>query len=177
MPLTHATATPHFILGGARSGKSAYAESLVTTYQPPYAYIATAQALDDEMKDRIRNHQQRRGLSWETVEAPIFLPEAIMSFKSRGMPVLVDCLTLWLSNLLLTESSDSPQQSVHALCASIRDADFPLFIVSNEVGAGIVPENPLARHFRDLAGFTNQLVAAASRAVTLVVAGLPLPLK
>ena len=177
MSLTEPSATPHLILGGARSGKSTYAESLIAAYPPPYVYVATAQPLDDEMQYRIRVHRERRGPSWETVEAPLLLPDTLRRLASRRAPVLLDCLTLWLSNLLLHESSTSREDAVQSLCTAIREVDFPLVIVSNEVGAGIVPDNALAREFRDLAGFTNQRVAEASRSVTLVVAGLPLRLK
>ena len=172
-----ATQTPHLILGGAKSGKSAYAEKLVTVCPAPYIYVATAQVLDEEMADRVRAHQQRRVRSWETVESPLDLVKTLADLQGRKCAVLVDCLTLWLTNLLLRTPAEPPEEAVAALVRFLQVADYPLFLVSNEVGGGIVPENPLARHFRDLAGIFNQQVAAACRAVTLVVAGLPLRLK
>jgi adenosylcobinamide kinase / adenosylcobinamide-phosphate guanylyltransferase len=177
MPVNLASQTPHLILGGAKSGKSAYAEKLVTVYPPPCIYVATAQVLDEEMADRVRAHQKRRVLSWETVESPLELVKTLGDWQGSERAVLVDCLTLWLTNLLLRTSVEPPEETVADLVKFIQVADYPLFLVSNEVGGGIVPENPLARRFRDLAGFANQQVAAACRAVTLVVAGLALRLK
>ena len=169
--------TSHLILGGARSGKSAYAESLVTALEPPYIYIATAQILDDEMQTRVRAHRNRRNANWETIEAPFTLIETLVTHNPHRKPVLIDCLTLWLSNLILQPSTVPPPDAVTTLCALLPTLLFPLFIVSNEVGAGIVPDNALAREFRDLAGYANQKVAQACSTVTLVVAGLPLRLK
>jgi adenosylcobinamide kinase / adenosylcobinamide-phosphate guanylyltransferase len=170
---------PHLVLGGAKSGKSCFAESLIQRFPSPYVYVATAQALDDEMRDRIKDHQRRRGALWQNIEVPLALVEHLHTLRGKGRPVLVDCLTLWLSNLMLESPSSHgpPAGEVDRLCAAIGAADYPLVLVSNEVGGGIVPENALARAFRDLAGRTNQQVAAACTAVTLVVAGLPLVLK
>ena len=172
-----ADATPHLVLGGARSGKSSHAENLVARFAGPYIYVATAQVLDEEMRERVDKHRERRGSGWQTVETPLDLPGTLKELRSTGRPVLVDCLTLWLSNLLLQEDSDRHEERVEALCRRIQEADHPLVLVSNEVGSGIVPENALARRFRDLAGFANQRVAEACRRVTLVVAGLPVKLK
>jgi adenosylcobinamide kinase/adenosylcobinamide-phosphate guanylyltransferase len=133
--------------------------------------------LDEEMADRVRTHQERRVRSWETVESPLELVKTLCELRGRNRAVLVDCLTLWLTNLVLRTPEEPPQGAVGDLVELIRVVDYPLFLVSNEVGGGIVPENALARGFRDLAGITNQRVAAACRAVTLVVAGLPLRLK
>lgn len=169
--------TVHLILGGARSGKSTYAESLISALEPPYFYVATARALDDEMKARVRAHQERRKLNWETVEEPLALLDVLSRISLRPRPVLIDCLTLWLSNLLLNPSPTRPDQAVDSLCTFLQTVSFPVFIVSNEVGSGIVPDNALARQFRDLAGFANQKVAGASSAVSMVIAGLPLRLK
>jgi adenosylcobinamide kinase / adenosylcobinamide-phosphate guanylyltransferase len=169
--------TVHLILGGARSGKSTYAESLVSALQPPYIYVATAQALDDEMKARVQAHQQRRKLNWETMEEPCALIDVLNRIGRRPRPVLIDCLTLWLSNLLINPSPTPPDQAVDTLCTFLETVNFPVFIVSNEVGSGIVPDNALAREFRDLAGFANQKVAKTASAVTMVIAGLPLRLK
>lgn len=168
---------PHLILGGARSGKSTYAESLISRLAPPYVYVATAQVLDAEMAQRVQKHQERRRRDWVTHECPLELPQLLQSLQGHHRPVLVDCLTLWLSNLLLQQGDSSPEAAVEALARWIPSADYPLFFVSNEVGGGIVPENPLARRFRDLSGWTNQRMAMLCAGVTLVVAGLPLALK
>jgi adenosylcobinamide kinase/adenosylcobinamide-phosphate guanylyltransferase len=169
--------TPHLILGGAKSGKSAYAEKLVASLPPPYVYVATAEALDEEMKERVRQHQMRRGTNWETLEVPLRLVEVLSQLRGQSKSVLVDCLTLWLSNLLLQNASSSPFQAAEQLCDLLKTVDYPLVLVSNEVGTGIVPENALARQFRDLAGWANQQVASICNGVTCVMAGLPLILK
>lgn len=169
--------TPHLILGGARSGKSSHAEALLFQHPPPYVYVATATVLDAEMEDRVQRHRERRADSWETFECPKELVACLTALKGQGKPVLVDCLTLWLTNLILDPQTGELSPFIEALCGVIPAVDYPLFLVSNEVGAGIVPENALARRFRDWAGWTNQRVAAACPCVTLVVAGLPLPLK
>jgi adenosylcobinamide kinase / adenosylcobinamide-phosphate guanylyltransferase len=177
MPLKPPIMTPHLILGGAKSGKSAYAEELVVMYPAPHIYVATAQAFDEEMAARVRAHQKRRMLSWKTVECPLELVNTLGEFQGRKQAVLVDCLTLWLTNLLLRTPVQLPEEAVTELVKCIHTVDYPLFLVSNEVGGGIVPDNSLARRFRDLAGLTNQQLAAACPGVTLVVAGLPLRLK
>jgi len=171
------TQTPHLILGGAKSGKSTYAETLVAAYPAPHIYVATAQILDEEMAQRVQIHQKRREGSWETVESPYALVKTLGTFQGRPNAVLVDCITLWLSNLMLQSSNEDPMKAVNDLVDFIKTVAFPLFLVSNEVGGGIVPDHPLARRFRDLAGLTNQQLAASCPAVTLVVAGLPLRLK
>ncbi len=168
--------TPLLVLGGARSGKSSWAESVMAGFHPPYVYVATAQALDEEMKLRIQLHRDRRGGEWETVESPLNLCETLERFIGLKKPVLVDCITLWLSNLLCAESSGI-EDCVERLCKTLGSADYPLVIVSNETGAGIVPENSLARRFRDLSGFTNQRLAAVCASVFFIVAGLPMRLK
>ncbi len=168
--------TPLLVLGGARSGKSAWAESVVNRFPPPFIYIATAQAFDKEMELRIQLHRERRKGRWQTVECPIELQSALANFQGAGTPVLVDCITLWLSNILCTESIDT-RAAVDELCAALGAVDYPLVMVSNEVGGGIVPENELARKFRDLSGSTNQKLARICASVFLVTAGLPLRLK
>lgn len=168
--------TPLLVLGGARSGKSTWAEWVVNRFPPPYVYVATAQALDDEMKLRIQRHRERRKGLWETVESPIDLPAALKRLNGLRTAVLVDCITLWLSNLLCSASTGA-EHAVDGVCEAIEAADYPLVIVSNEVGAGIVPDNPLARKFRDLSGFTNQKLARICASVFLITAGLPLRLK
>jgi adenosylcobinamide kinase/adenosylcobinamide-phosphate guanylyltransferase len=172
-----ACGTPHLVLGGAKSGKSAFAEKLITTFPPPYLYIATAQALDSEMQVRILRHRERRTSLWRTIECPIELVKTLTDLQGRATPALVDCLTLWLSNLLARSSTDQAEQAVHDLCHFLDIVDYPIILVSNEVGGGIVPENPLARRFRDFAGLAHQEIAGRCKSVTLVVAGLPLVLK
>jgi adenosylcobinamide kinase/adenosylcobinamide-phosphate guanylyltransferase len=162
------------VLGGARSGKSRYAESLVTGLPPPWLYVATAEARDEEMTARIAAHRARRGDGWRTVEAPRDLAGAV-SAAPVGNAVLVDCLTLWLSNLMLTEA-DIVAEAMR-LDEALAQAKVPIVLVSNEVGAGVVPDNPLARSFRDAQGRLNQQVAARAQRVVLMVAGLPLVIK
>lgn len=163
-----------FVLGGARSGKSMHAETLVTAYAGPWAYIATAQAYDDEMRRRIVEHCSRRGEGWETIEAPRDLAGALEQIPD-GRPVLVDCLTLWLTNHMLGESDVAIQCA--RLAEILSRPRGPWVVVSNEVGLGIVPDNALARRFRDAAGRLNQQVAAASDTVVMMVAGLPMKVK
>ncbi len=163
------------ILGGARSGKSRYAEEILTKAPHPWIYIATAQALDNEMEARVTDHKKRRGEKWRTVEAPLDLPEAIANHGAGGQPLLIDCLTLWLSNLLLATRNVAEESD--RLLAALGEADGPTVVVSNEVGSGIVPDNQLARAFRDAQGQLNQRVATIADRVVLVAAGLPLTLK
>lgn len=162
------------VLGGARSGKSAHAEHLVTARPAPWTYIATAEARDEEMTTRIGAHRARRGAGWRTVEAPADLAAALEAVPC-GSPLMVDCLTLWLSNLML--AGHDVDGAAARLCAALAAPRGPWVIVSSEVGSGIVPENALGRRFRDAAGRLNQQVAAIADAVVLVVAGLPLKVK
>lgn len=162
------------VLGGARSGKSRYAEGLVETLPAPWAYIATAQAYDDEMRERIATHRARRPSGWETVDAPLDLPEAIAAMPA-GRPVLVDCLTLWLTNLILAERDTVAATT--ALISTCERVFGPLVLVGNEVGLGIVPDNALARRFRDEAGRLHQALAARAGRVVFMVAGLPMQVK
>lgn len=163
------------VLGGARSGKSRYAEALVAALAPPWAYVATAEAHDAEMAERIAHHAARRGADWITHEAPLDLAGALARLGSDPAPVLVDCLTLWLSNIMLAG------RDVEAESARLREAlsamAGPVVVVSNEVGLGIVPDNALARAFRDAQGRLNAAVAADAGHVVLMAAGLPLTLK
>lgn len=161
------------VLGGARSGKSEHAESIITALPRPWVYVATAQAFDDEMRDRISAHRARRGAGWKTLEVPIDLAEAIATVGQR--PVLVDCLTLWLSNLLL--GGHDLAGATAALESALEARDAPTVLVANEVGLGIVPDNALARDFRDQAGRLNQHLAARAGSVVFLVAGLPMRLK
>jgi adenosylcobinamide kinase/adenosylcobinamide-phosphate guanylyltransferase len=162
------------VLGGARSGKSAYAESLVSAHPAPWSYIATAQALDDEMRARINAHRARRGGNWRTIEAPHDLPRAILSAPAER-PLLVDCLTLWLSNRLLAQADLAADRE--ALLAALFSRAAPTVVVTCEVGLSIVPENALARAFRDAAGELHQGVARVSGRVALLVAGCPVAVK
>lgn len=162
------------VLGGARSGKSRHAEAQCEAMPGTLSYIATAQPFDAEMTERIAHHRARRSPRWQSVEAPIDLPAAIRAAHGSGA-ILVDCLTLWLSNLLLAEEDIAHRTS--ALITAIKECVTPIAFVSNEVGLSIVPENALARRFRDEAGLLNQHVAAACDKVLFVAAGLPLILK
>jgi adenosylcobinamide kinase/adenosylcobinamide-phosphate guanylyltransferase len=163
------------VIGGTRSGKSRYAQARAeaTGLQP--VYIATAQAFDDEMRTRIARHRADRDARWRTVEAPVALAEAIAAQAAPGTVVLVDCLTLWTSNLLFAERDLATETA--ALTTTLGAARGPVILVTNEVGWGIVPDNALARRFRDEAGLVNQRVAAAVAEVQLIVAGLPLKMK
>jgi adenosylcobinamide kinase/adenosylcobinamide-phosphate guanylyltransferase len=167
--------TSLFVLGGARSGKSRYAQARAEAIGGERIFIATAQAYDDEMRDRIARHQADRSDGWKTIEAPIDLPQAIAGLSGTECVLLVDCLTLWTSNLLLADH-DIPS-ATDALAAAIGSSAGPIIFVANEVGLGIVPDNALARAFRDAAGIVNQRVAAAVDEVMFVAAGLPLKLK
>jgi adenosylcobinamide kinase/adenosylcobinamide-phosphate guanylyltransferase len=161
------------VLGGARSGKSRYAEGLITALPPPWTYIATAEAGDDEMAARIAGHRARRGTQWHTVEASRALVQALSACGAE--PVLVDCLTLWLSNLMLAEADiDAETVQLEQVLAA---ANGPRVLVANEVGSGIVPSTALGRRFRDQQGLLNQRIAACAERVILTVAGLPLALK
>ena len=162
------------VLGGARSGKSALAERLTRQAGPSPVYLATAEAWDDEMRARIAQHRETRaGQGWHTIEAPLALARTLAA-APPGAPVLVDCLTLWLTNLMLGEHDIEPH--VRDLIAAL-DRPGDTVLVANELGLGIVPENALARRFRDAAGRLNQQVAARADHVVLVAAGLPLVLK
>ena len=161
-----------FVLGGARSGKSRLAEGLVTRLAPPWTYVATAQAFDEEMRARIAAHVGRREAGWRTVEAPLDLAGALDGVRG---PVLVDCLTLWVSNLLL--GGRDVGVAGDGLLAALGRRVGETVVVSNEVGLGIVPDNALARAFRDAAGVLHQRVAERAERVVLVVAGVAVPVK
>ncbi|MGB7912175.1 MAG: bifunctional adenosylcobinamide kinase/adenosylcobinamide-phosphate guanylyltransferase [Desulfobaccales bacterium] len=167
------------VLGGARSGKSRYALSLAESFPAPRLFLATGEARDEEMAARIAAHQEERGPGWETREAPLKLPEAVGQGQGRYGAILVDCLTMWLANLMLRETApdDDLQTESRRLLALLERLTTPTIFVSNEVGLGIVPEGPLARRYRDSLGWLHQQVARAADLVVLVVAGLPLTLK
>lgn len=163
------------ILGGARSGKSAFGQRQAEDLPGTLLYVATAQALDSEMDDRIARHRAERGARWQTLEAPLALAEAIAAHSRPETVLLIDCLTLWASNLLFAEA-DLPS-AIDDLTAAITAAPGKILLVSNEVGLGIVPDNALARRFRDMAGTINQAIARTVDSVVFVAAGLPLVLK
>lgn len=169
--MTHST----LILGGARSGKSLFAETMAREHGGILHYIATGRAYDDEMRTRIATHRDRRGSSWVTHEAPLDLPEAIAAIDNSNNTVLIDCLTLWVTNLMMDERN--MEDAFAELTDRISKSRARLFFVSNEVGMGIVPENAMAREFRDHAGKLHQDVAAVASEVYLVAAGLPLKFK
>ena len=170
-----------FVLGGARSGKTRHGLSICEALHADRAlapvYVATAQAFDGEMEERIAAHKAERGPGWRTVEAPRDLAGAIRRESGPGACLLVDCLTLWLTNLMLGDDRTDLDAARQELVAALGEAQGPVVVISNEVGLGIVPENALARRFRDEAGRTNQTIAAAADRVVLVAAGLPLTLK
>jgi adenosylcobinamide kinase/adenosylcobinamide-phosphate guanylyltransferase len=169
-----------FITGGARSGKSAYALTLaVESCAPPRYFIATAEAFDDEMRDRIAHHRAQRSNDYVTIEAPRAVAQAIAEVDRRGAGVaVIDCLTLWISNLLSDGLDDAAiMRAADELGAAIAGAKPRIIVVSGEVGAGIVPANPLARRFRDLLGWTNQIIARAADEAFLMAAGYPIRLK
>ena len=168
-----------FVIGGCRSGKSNYA--LDTAEQMPgdkKIFIATCLPRDDEMKQRIARHQEQRSQTWTTVEEPVHLHESITKISRKATVILVDCLTLWITNIMLEAGDEKKIEShvsklIHALAA----ADCPVILVSNEVGTGIVPENKLARQFRDVMGQVNQAVAQYANKVVWMVAGIPVTIK
>jgi len=167
------------ILGGCRSGKSSHALALAN--QVPgdrKIFMATSVPTDGEMQERVEKHIQERGDSWQTAEVPVDIPEKIELLAPDVDVILVDCLTLWVSNLLFNElDSQKIFEKTELLTHVLKKTACPVIMVSNEVGSGIVPENALARKFRDMAGFVNQKVAAASDRVTLVVVGIPMGIK
>jgi len=161
------------VLGGVRSGKSRHAEALLSALPAPWIYLATGRAWDEEMRARIDAHRTRRDARWHTREVPLDLPAALDA--AEGAPVLVDCLTLWLTNLLLDERDLAAARE--ELLAALGRRRATTILVGNEVGLGIVPENALARHFRDEAGLLHQAVASVADRVILCVAGYPLTVK
>lgn len=171
------------ITGGARSGKSAFAEKLARETGESLCYLATAQALDGEMKERVKRHRERRGDEWSTVEEPLQLAQTLARCDRKYQVILVDCITLWLSNLLFKyEQSGTSSEAliladVERLQTTLQAMVTPVIMVTNEVGMGIVPENGLARLFRDIAGRTNQALAVAADEVHVVISGIPLKLK
>ena len=174
-PAFHIAMTKSILItGGARSGKSRFAESVTLSLGSPAIYIATAEARDAEMAERIARHQARRGAEWSTLAEPLALCDALRE-NDGGPPRLVDCITLWLTNLMLAERDW--EREVEALADLVPRLTAPVVFVTNEVGGGIVPENALARAFRDAAGLSNQRIAEACDELWLCVAGHPLKVK
>lgn len=168
-----------FVTGGCRSGKSRHAQAMAEAAAPTNrVYIATCVPRDEEMRDRVRRHQADRDRSWTTVEAPIDLPGAMAEQRRQAAVVLADCLTLWTTNLLLDPAeADRTNTHLQNLTNALSGDGCPVILVSNEVGCGIVPENTLARRFRDLVGFVNQRVAATADRVVWCVSGIPVTIK
>ena len=168
------------VLGGAKSGKSSWAQSRCEDFPGPRLYVATAEAYDQEMSERIFRHQAARGPLWRTVEEPLDPPAVIRRLKpGDATVVLLDCLTLWLSNLMAGQelNVDQAVERVQTLAEVVVDAPVPVYVVSNEVGQGIVPDNKLARNFRDAAGMGHQILARTAEEVIFVTAGLAHRLK
>ncbi|MEW6108275.1 MAG: bifunctional adenosylcobinamide kinase/adenosylcobinamide-phosphate guanylyltransferase [Nitrospirota bacterium] len=174
-----------FITGGARSGKSSFAMAEASKIDGRKAYIATAEALDEEMKERIERHKKQRGNEWDAYEEPLEIADVIKTIEGKYDVIIIDCLTLWLSNVMHADLNlDEEIESLIGILQyapaqkSIRTcSNTPLLIVSNEVGMGIVPENEMARRFRDMAGTLNQRIAEIADEVYMVVAGIPVKIK
>jgi adenosylcobinamide kinase / adenosylcobinamide-phosphate guanylyltransferase len=163
------------VLGGARSGKSAFAEGLARDSGMERHYIATGQAYDEEMRERIARHRDDRGPSWVTHEVPLELSAILSEIDAPGRVILIDCLTLWVTNLMM-DGADIPARAA-SLVDQLSRSEAKILLVSNEVGLGIVPENRMAREFRDHAGRLHQQIAAAADEVFFIAAGLPLRMK
>jgi len=168
-----------FVTGGCRSGKSRFALEYANKHYKNKVFIATCEAKDDEMQERIKQHQKDRGPDWKTVEEAIALPHAVINVsKSKADIILIDCITFWVSNLLLKgEDERVIMEHVEEFIRAIQKRKCAIVIVSNEVGTGIVPINPLARQFRDIIGSTNQRIAAIADDVVWMVAGIPIFIK
>lgn len=162
------------VLGGAACGKSAFAEGLILKAKADPIYIATAQIFDDEMAQKVLRHREMRGAGWTTIEEPLDLPK-VLAQVAPGQPTLIDCATLWLTNVILGEHDLTTHSDT--LFAALQACKGPVVVVSNEVGQGIVPDNALSRQFRNAQGKLNQQLAARADLVVTVMAGLPLPLK
>lgn len=167
------------VTGGCRSGKSGHALKIAEDLQnEPLFFVATCQPDDDEMKDRVKRHQRERGPRWQTLETPIELARTVSDHGNRAGVMVIDCLTLWISNLMARfEEDERILTHVDALAGLLAHPPCPLILVSNEVGCGVVPANALSRRFRDLVGWTNQRVASQCHRVTWMVSGIPVPVK
>jgi len=168
-----------FVIGGCRSGKSRHALELAQKMKARQkVFMATCVPRDEEMKKRVARHQAERSDNWNTVEVPLKLPGAILAHSQDSDLILVDCLTLWTTNLLMEEGDpDRVETHIRELSSALKTAHCPVILVSNEVGNGIVPENDLARQFRDMVGWVNQGVAACADRVVWMVAGIPVTIK
>lgn len=168
-----------FVTGGARSGKSRYALERAMAAHAPWAFLATAEALDPEMEARVRAHRQARGEGWQAFEEPIEIAKVLAETSGRYGAAILDCLTLWISNLLTRRGEDGsrPEGEAERLVEAARAWQGLLVVVTNEVGMGIVPDNALARRFRDLAGDVNRRIAEAADEAYMMVAGIPMRLK
>ncbi|MBC8391594.1 MAG: bifunctional adenosylcobinamide kinase/adenosylcobinamide-phosphate guanylyltransferase [Deltaproteobacteria bacterium] len=168
-----------FVIGGCRSGKSSYALKLAEEmYGNKRAFIATCVPHDEEMETRIERHKQERSPSWETLETPVQIAEIIDAYSPKYDVILVDCLTLWISNLLFDDNElEEVSGYIQRLTQSIKTAQCPVILVSNEVGTGIVPDNKIARFFRDVVGLANQHVAKTCDKVIWMAAGIPVTIK
>jgi len=167
------------VLGGAKSGKSSFALNVCNSLDRERIFLATAQALDQEMEERIRRHKLERGDGWRTIEEPLKVAETIGSLDSKDTVILLDCLTLWLNNLYMEhgEDQEAVDKAIENLARQLADIRGAVVVVSNEVGMGIVPDNQLSRTYRDTAGYMNQRIARLAGKVVAVLAGLPLVLK
>jgi len=166
------------VIGGCRSGKSSHALHLAQQIPGQQIFIATCAPQDKEMEQRVLRHRQQRGNAWKTLEVPLLIPETINKHSQKGNVILIDCLTLWINNLIMDDEDPTKiDAKILKLTQSIVKAECPVVLVSNEVGAGIVPENRLARLFRDIAGFANQKVATCVDRVIWMVAGIPVKIK
>jgi adenosylcobinamide kinase/adenosylcobinamide-phosphate guanylyltransferase len=166
------------ITGGCRSGKSQYALDYANRHFSKKIYLATSEVLDDEMIQRVEAHKRLRGPEWLTIEEPVEIVDRIKQYSDNAEIILLDCLTLWLSNLLLRGNNDLKMtEAVEGLVHSLQERRISMIIVSNEVGMGIVPADPLSRRFRDLSGMANQKIAGVADAVVFMVSGMPLFLK
>ena len=168
-----------FVLGGCRSGKSGLALKKAEAVEAGQRiFIATAVPFDAEMQERVRRHREERGAAWETLEVPLDLPEALVEHSRGGRVILVDCLTLWISNLLLERGDPAAvEQRIAELARVLAACAGPVILVANEVGFGVVPDSRLGRQFRDLAGAANQSVAACADEVIMTLAGIPIVIK
>lgn len=168
-----------FVTGGTRSGKSQYALDVANLYGKRKAYLATAEALDDEMQERIKKHRQRRGKDWTIIEEPLGVNKVLVKIDGLYDVVVLDCVTIWISNLLTQYRGKEAAiiRQVEKLAKAAKEFTGTLVMVSNEVGMGIVPRNRLARQFRDLSGYANQKLAEVAEEVVMMVAGIPLKVK
>jgi adenosyl cobinamide kinase/adenosyl cobinamide phosphate guanylyltransferase len=166
------------ITGGCRSGKSQYALDYANRHFSKKIYLATCEALDDEMIQRVETHKRLRGPEWLTIEEPVEIADQIKQYADNAEVILLDCLTLWLSNLLLRGNNDLKiMEEMERLIHTLRERRISVIIVSNEVGMGIVPADPLSRRFRDLSGMANQKIAEEADAMVFMVSGMPILLK